>query len=101
MTSHPAVKDAVVQGYKISGVGELPRAYLVLKGGFEASADEILSFAHSRLADTDRLRGGVVFVDKLAKDSTGKVLVNLAKYDHTAVLIDKDFIASQPKVKVN
>ena len=99
--SHPAVSDVAVQGFKVPGVGALPRAYIVLKNGYEATAEEIELFVAARVADTDRLRGGMVFVDKLAKDPNGKLIVNLDKWDRMAEMVDKEFIKHQPKVKVS
>ena len=51
-----------------------------------------------RLPDTDRLRGGLVLVEKLAKDPSGTLLVNLDKFDRAAVGVDESFIREQPKV---
>ena len=100
INSHPAVDDCIVQGHTVEGIGDLPRAYIVTKSGYEATADEILSYVHARVADADRIRGGVVFVDKLKKDSSGNLLINLEKYDKDAKGIDEAFINGQPKVKV-
>ena len=43
----------------MDGVGNLPRAYVVLKSGYMASADELLQFVHARVVATDRLRGKI------------------------------------------
>lgn len=58
------------------------------------------AFTSTRLADTDRLRGGIVFVEKLAKDHTGRLIVNLDKFDKDAEEIDEVFIREQPKITV-
>ena len=100
INNHPAVDDCIVQGHSIDGIGHLPRAYIVTKSGYEATADEILSFVHARVTDTDKLRGGVVFVDKLKRDSSGNLLINLEKFDKDAKGMDEQFIKEQPKVKV-
>ena len=100
MLTHPAVDDCAVQGHFIDGVGHLPRAYVVLKYGYTASADELLQFVQARVLDTERLRGGVVFIDKLPKDPTGKLFVSLSKYDSSVEGVDEDFLGKQQKVVV-
>ncbi len=98
--SHPAVSDCAVHGFAVPGIGHLPRAYVVLKNGYEATSEDLTNFVSARVADTDRLRGGVVFLDKLAKDPNGKLIINLDKFDKHAQMVDKEFIKNQPKVKV-
>jgi acyl-coenzyme A synthetase/AMP-(fatty) acid ligase len=62
------------------GATELARAYIVLKSrvlGSEerAKAAETLSaFVADRVAHYKQLKGGIVFVDELPKNPTGKVL---------------------------
>ena len=53
-----------------------------------------------RLTDADRLRGGLVIVEKLARDPSGTLIVNLDKFDRAAVGVDESFIREQPKVGV-
>ncbi len=48
IVTHPAVDDAVVTGYNVDGIGQLPRAYVVLKNGYAATAEDVLAFANSR-----------------------------------------------------
>ena len=45
---HPAVDDATVTGFAVKGIGHLPRAYVVIKDGYSATAEEILSYANAR-----------------------------------------------------
>ena len=45
---HPAVDDATVTGFAVKGIGHLPRAYIVIKKGYSATAEEILSYANAR-----------------------------------------------------
>eukprot|EP00094_Tigriopus_californicus_P002372 TCALIF_02290-PA protein Name:"Similar to 4cl2 Probable 4-coumarate--CoA ligase 2 (Dictyostelium discoideum)" AED:0.08 eAED:0.08 QI:10/0.81/0.83/0.91/0.90/0.83/12/272/929 len=98
--SHPAVDDCSVQAFHVDGIGDLPRAFVVLKTGYEATAEEILQFAHSRLAHTDHLRGGIVFAEKLPKDGSGKLMCNVDKLSQDAIAVDTQFIKQQPKVKL-
>ena len=47
---HPAVDDATVTGFYVKGIGHLPRAYVVIKKGYSATAEEIISYANARYA---------------------------------------------------
>ena len=47
---HPAVDDATVTGFHVKGIGHLPRAYVVIKKGYSATAEEIISYANARYA---------------------------------------------------
>ena len=82
--SNPAVQDVVVQGFNIEGVGQLPRAYVIVKSGYMVSADDLVQYANARVDLTNRLLGGVVFVDNLYKDPMGRLFMSLEKYDTTA-----------------
>jgi acyl-coenzyme A synthetase/AMP-(fatty) acid ligase len=45
--THPAVDDCAVQGHLVDGIGHLPRAYIVLRYGYTASAEELLQVWHN------------------------------------------------------
>ena len=63
--------------YDKQQVTELPRAYIVLKPGHtrnQHTADEIVRWLTTKVADHKRLRGGVSFVDEIPKSQTGKIL---------------------------
>ena len=45
---HPAVEDATVTGFRVKGIGHLPRAYVVVKKGYSSTAEEILAYANAR-----------------------------------------------------
>jgi len=102
LMAHPAVEDCTVQDFNIDGIGGLPRAYVVMKSGYSASADELLQYLDSRiLSEAEKLRAGIVFVDKLAKDPSGKLFISLDKYNKDAEGMDYEFIRGQPKVKTS
>ena len=75
LMSHPSVDDCTVQEFNIEGVGSLPRAYVVMKSGYSASSDDLIQYVESRVDEASRLRAGIVFVDKLAKDPSGKLFI--------------------------
>ncbi len=55
----------------------MPRAYVVLKAGVEASeavAASIQAFVAQHAAPTKKLRGGVVFTKAIPKTASGKIL---------------------------
>ena len=96
--SHPAVEDCTVAGYRVEGIGELPRAYVVQKQGYETTSEELLSYVDYRTHCTEKLRAGVVFVDHLAKDPAGKLYISLDRFNKDAEGMDYGFIRKQPKV---
>jgi len=98
--SHPAVDDCTVAGFTIEGVGQVPRAYISLKSGYAISAEDLIQYVNARVIVTDRLLGGLVFVDNLHRDPSGRLFVNLEKYDSDAQGIDEAFLKGQPKVQV-
>jgi 4-coumarate--CoA ligase len=81
LISHPLVNDVAVIGlYAKEQATELPRAYIVPKPGVEASpktAEDVMQWLQSRVANHKRLRGGVRFVDEIPKSASGKILRRL------------------------
>ncbi|RPB05106.1 acetyl-CoA synthetase-like protein [Choiromyces venosus 120613-1] len=79
LLTHPQILDAAVIGVVLEEYGsELPRAYVVLRPGTgdgePLDEDGVKGFVKSRVATYKRLEGGVVFVDAIPKNATGKVL---------------------------
>ena len=73
LLEHPAVKEAVVFGLPHDEDGDVPAACLVLKQGGNIGEQEIDKFLTERVADRERLRGGVTFVETLPQTPTGKI----------------------------
>ena len=71
LLSHPAVKDAAVVPQKDEDAGELPHAFVVLKG--HAAAEELMAFVATRVAPYKKVRK-VTFVDVIPKSPSGKIL---------------------------
>jgi fatty-acyl-CoA synthase len=69
---HPAVQEAAVVGMPHEKWGEAPHAFVVLKPGASATADEIREFARGRLAHF-KVPQWVSFVSELPKTATGKI----------------------------
>jgi long-chain acyl-CoA synthetase len=70
---HPAVKEAAVIGIPDEARGETVKAFIVLKEGETATAEEIIAFCRERMA-AYRVPRVVEFRDDLPKSIIGKVL---------------------------
>ncbi|XP_039272337.2 uncharacterized protein LOC120346636 [Styela clava] len=75
---HPKVADVGVIGIPDSHAGELPKAFVVKKVD-DLTADELDAFVKDELVDYKQLRGGIEFVEKIPKSSTGKIQRNELK----------------------
>jgi long-chain acyl-CoA synthetase len=73
VAAHPAVAMVAVGSVPDELKGELARAYVVLKGGAQATEDEILAFCKEQLA-AYKVPRSVAFVPDLPKTSTGKIM---------------------------
>ncbi|HEY3080363.1 MAG TPA: 4-coumarate--CoA ligase family protein [Chloroflexota bacterium] len=85
LLTHPAVADCAVIPIPDEEAGEVPKAYVVLKG--EASADALMGYVAERVAPYKRLRA-VELTDQIPKSSSGKIL--------RRVLIDRERAAAAP-----
>ncbi len=71
LLSHPAVADAAVIPSSDDEAGEVPKAFVVLKG--EASVEELLAFVAERVAPYKKVRR-LEFVAEIPKSPSGKIL---------------------------
>jgi acyl-CoA synthetase (AMP-forming)/AMP-acid ligase II len=83
---HPQIVDAAVIGLKgMPGQPadlELPRAYIVRRPGPEGeklTADEVKQWCGTKLAKYKELTGGVVFLDAIPKNASGKILKTILR----------------------
>ncbi len=71
--AHPAVADAAVIPSPDDEAGEVPKAFVVLKQGVHASAEDIMAFVAERVAPHKKVRR-VEFIDAIPKVPSGKIL---------------------------
>ncbi|MFQ5818972.1 MAG: class I adenylate-forming enzyme family protein [Candidatus Heimdallarchaeota archaeon] len=71
--SHPAVKECCVVGKPDAFTGEIPKAFIVLKEGYNPTKEELIEYCKERIAPYKRIRE-VEFVDSLPKTAVGKIL---------------------------
>jgi acyl-CoA synthetase (AMP-forming)/AMP-acid ligase II len=70
---HQAVAEVAVIGVESRKWGETPLAVVVVESAAEPDADELLSWANSRLGKQQRI-AGVRFCDELPRNPNGKIL---------------------------
>ncbi|CAK7202762.1 hypothetical protein SEUCBS139899_005489 [Sporothrix eucalyptigena] len=73
LIERPDVVDAAVIGVQVNGE-ERPRAYIVRVPGTSPTGEEIANWMAARVAPYKRLAGGVVFIDNIPKNPSGKIL---------------------------
>ncbi len=78
LAEHPAVLEAAVVGVPDEQWGEVPRAFVALRAGTDASAEELIAFVRQRLAHFKAPKE-VRIVDALPRGGTGKVLKNVLR----------------------
>lgn len=73
IVQHPKVAELTVVGVPDARWGESPRAFVVLKPGEEATAEELIAFCAGRLARYKHPRS-IEFLPELPRNAMGKVL---------------------------
>jgi fatty-acyl-CoA synthase len=70
--THEAIKEVAVIGVPDEKWGEVGKAFVVLKPGFELTAEEIITFCRGELAKY-KIPKFVHFMDELPKNDAGKI----------------------------
>ncbi|XP_060805024.1 uncharacterized protein LOC106129362 [Amyelois transitella] len=74
LLQHEGVADCGVVGRPDELAGELPVAFVVRAPGAHLTDDELVAYIASKVSPAKHLRGGVVFVDEIPKNPSGKIL---------------------------
>lgn len=72
--SQEGVFDAAVVGAPHPKYGEIPRAFVVRRPGSNVTEQEIKDYVASKVAKYKKLEGGVIFLDAIPKNASGKIL---------------------------
>lgn len=67
------IVDAAVVGITDKENGQVPRAFVVLRPGFEETEENLTNLMESRLQDHERIRGGLYFIQSIPRDENWKV----------------------------
>lgn len=70
---HPDVLECAVVGKKDDMAGEIPVAFVTLKEGRRAAAEEIMAFVNEKVAPYKKIRE-LRFIDKIPVNPNGKVM---------------------------
>lgn len=73
LLTHPAIADSAVIGILDDECGEIPKAFITLKPGQVASAEEIQEFVAGQVASYKQVRI-VEFISEIPKSASGKIL---------------------------
>lgn len=73
LMEHPAIADVAVIPKPDTEGGEIPKAFVVVKGENKPSAEEILQFVADRVAPYKKVRE-LEFVESIPKSLSGKIL---------------------------
>ena len=73
LSGHTAIEMAAVMGVPDERMGEVGRAFVVLRPGADATADDVLRWAKGAMANY-KVPRSIVFVDDLPKNAAGKIV---------------------------
>jgi long-chain acyl-CoA synthetase len=79
LLEHPAVSDVAVVGKPDEEAGEVPKAYVVLRTGYEQqSPDELMGWVNNKLATYKSIHE-IEFIDTIPRNPSGKILRRILK----------------------
>ena len=90
LVGHPGIADAAVIGIAADdGTGEVPQGFIVRAEGSKVDEDEVKSFLRERLARYKEV-DHVVFVDRIPRNPTGKILRRVLRAEREPVVPTPD-----------
>ncbi|MBD7909373.1 AMP-binding protein [Sporosarcina gallistercoris] len=72
IVSHPAVQNAIVIGKPVEGVGEIPKAFVIVKPGTALSVEELMSYTNERVVHYSKVRE-LEFLEQFPMTAAGKI----------------------------
>ena len=79
LLEHPAVADVAIIAKPSEEAGEVPKAFVVLRAGYEhLSADELIAWANGKLAAYKNVRE-IEYIDAIPRNPSGKILRRVLK----------------------
>ena len=79
LLEHPAVADVAVIAKPSEDAGEVPKAFVVLRTGYEGQqADELMAWVNTKLATYKHVRE-VEYIDAIPRNPSGKILRRVLK----------------------
>ena len=79
LLEHPAVADVAVIAKPSDEAGEVPKAFVVLRAGYEnQQADELMAWVNAKLATFKHVRE-VEYIDAIPRNPSGKILRRILK----------------------
>jgi long-chain acyl-CoA synthetase len=79
LLEHPAVADVAVIAKASEEAGEVPKAFVVRRPGYEnVSADDLMTWANGKLATYKNVRE-IAFIDAIPRNPSGKILRRVLK----------------------
>ena len=83
LAAHPAVLHAAAVGRPCASKGELPAAYVELRPGLSATADELLDFARERISERAAVPVEIHVIEAMPMTAVGKVSKPALRLDIT------------------
>ncbi|XP_052748733.1 uncharacterized protein LOC113519028 [Galleria mellonella] len=74
LLTHPGVREAAVVGKTVPDYGEEPTAFVVKQSSTSVTDKELVDYVANEVAPYMQLRGGVIFLDEIPRNTRGKIL---------------------------
>ncbi|XP_015127346.1 4-coumarate--CoA ligase 1 [Diachasma alloeum] len=83
LRTHADIADAAVVGVPDERYGEVPKAFVVLKKDHTTTAENIHNFVKGKVSEYKQLLGGIVFINEIPRNASGKILrIHLKNLHH-------------------